>query len=123
MLILICCSSLGPLVGKVKEYHIESIIDNLCQNMLSTNEQLRDISSIGEAQICIDNTLRATYSLCYGGYDHLLFFIPLESNVPKSLEMSQTEVTELIDSVTRKNSVLSIYLALSLGQGDHMFSI
>ena len=54
MLTLIHYSSLGPLVGKVKEYHIESIIDNLCQNMLSTNEQLRDISSIGEAQIYID---------------------------------------------------------------------
>ena len=40
--------SLGPLVGKVKEYHIESIVDNLCSNMLSTNEQLRDISSIGD---------------------------------------------------------------------------
>lgn len=40
-------NSLGPLVGKVKEYHIESIVDNLCSNMLSTNEQLRDISSIG----------------------------------------------------------------------------
>ena len=48
LLILIHCCSLGPLVGKVKEYHIESIIDNLCQNMLSTNEQLRDISSIGK---------------------------------------------------------------------------
>mgnify|MGYP002803523298 FL=1 len=38
---------LGPLVGKVKEYHIESIVDSLCSNMLSPNEQLRDISSIG----------------------------------------------------------------------------
>ena len=42
------CFSLGPLVGKVKEYHIESIVDNLCTNMLSEKEQLRDISSIGK---------------------------------------------------------------------------
>ena len=40
--------SLGPLVGKVKEYHVETIVDTLCSNMLSDNEQLRDISSIGE---------------------------------------------------------------------------
>ncbi|XP_028513482.1 cullin-associated NEDD8-dissociated protein 1 [Exaiptasia diaphana] len=38
---------LGPLVGKVKEYHVETIVDTLCSNMLSDNEQLRDISSIG----------------------------------------------------------------------------
>lgn len=41
-------SSLGPLVSKVKEHHVETIVDSLCSNMLSDNEQLRDISSIGE---------------------------------------------------------------------------
>ncbi|KAM9534055.1 cullin-associated NEDD8-dissociated protein 1-like isoform 3-T3 [Guaruba guarouba] len=39
--------SLGPLVGKVKEYQVETIVDTLCSNMLSDKEQLRDISSIG----------------------------------------------------------------------------
>lgn len=39
--------SLGPLVGKVKEYQVETIVDTLCMNMLSDKEQLRDISSIG----------------------------------------------------------------------------
>ncbi|XP_030061343.1 cullin-associated NEDD8-dissociated protein 1 [Microcaecilia unicolor] len=38
---------LGPLVGKVKEYQVETIVDTLCTNMLSEKEQLRDISSIG----------------------------------------------------------------------------
>ncbi|XP_020625713.1 cullin-associated NEDD8-dissociated protein 1-like [Orbicella faveolata] len=38
---------LGPLVSKVKEHHVETIVDSLCSNMLSDNEQLRDISSIG----------------------------------------------------------------------------
>ena len=41
--------SLGPLVSKVKEHHVETIVDSLCSNMLSDNEQLRDISSIGES--------------------------------------------------------------------------
>lgn len=40
--------SLGPLVSKVKEYQVETIVDTLCNNMLSDKEQLRDISSIGK---------------------------------------------------------------------------
>lgn len=38
---------LGPLVNKVKENQVETIVDTLCGNMVSSNEQLRDISSIG----------------------------------------------------------------------------
>ena len=41
------CFSLGPLVNKVKEYQVETIVDSLCSNMISEKEQLRDISSIG----------------------------------------------------------------------------
>lgn len=39
--------SLGPLVNKVKEYQVETIVEALCANMISHKEQLRDISSIG----------------------------------------------------------------------------
>lgn len=38
---------LGPLVNKVKEYQVETIVESLCTNMISEKEQLRDISSIG----------------------------------------------------------------------------
>ncbi|MBN3288303.1 CAND1 protein, partial [Polyodon spathula] len=38
---------LGPLVGKVKDYQVETIVDTLCTNMLSDKEQLRDSSSMG----------------------------------------------------------------------------
>lgn len=38
---------LVPLVIKIKEAHVESVVDSLCSNMISSNEQLRDISSIG----------------------------------------------------------------------------
>ncbi|PIK52688.1 putative cullin-associated NEDD8-dissociated protein 1-like isoform X2 [Apostichopus japonicus] len=38
---------LGPLVSKVKDYQVETIVETLCNNMLSDKEQLRDISSIG----------------------------------------------------------------------------
>lgn len=38
---------LGPLVTKVKDNQVETVVDTLCTNMMSGNEQLRDISSIG----------------------------------------------------------------------------
>ncbi|XP_044257635.1 cullin-associated NEDD8-dissociated protein 1 isoform X1 [Tribolium madens] len=38
---------LGPLVNKVKEFQVETIVEALCTNMVSDKEQLRDISSIG----------------------------------------------------------------------------
>ena len=34
MSICLSCSSLGPLVSKVKEYQVEAIVDNLCNNMV-----------------------------------------------------------------------------------------
>ena len=39
---------LGPLVGKVKGYKVEGIVDTLGANMLQSNDQLRDISTMGE---------------------------------------------------------------------------
>lgn len=35
------------MVNKVKEAQVGTIVDSLCSNMISSNEQLRDISSIG----------------------------------------------------------------------------
>lgn len=39
--------SLAPLVSKVKEPQVETMVDVLCLNMTSSKEQLRDISSMG----------------------------------------------------------------------------
>ncbi|XP_035517719.1 cullin-associated NEDD8-dissociated protein 2 [Morone saxatilis] len=38
---------LAPLVSKVKEPQVETMVDTLCSNMMSDKEQLRDISSMG----------------------------------------------------------------------------
>ncbi|KAM4612972.1 cullin-associated NEDD8-dissociated protein 2 [Polymixia lowei] len=38
---------LAPLVSKVKEYQVETMVDTLCSNMMSDKEPLRDISSMG----------------------------------------------------------------------------
>lgn len=57
---------LGPLVNKVKDYQVETIVDSLCNNMMSEKEQLRDISSmglktvIGELPACGGGTLVAS---------------------------------------------------------------
>ncbi|XP_054742040.1 cullin-associated NEDD8-dissociated protein 1 [Anastrepha obliqua] len=45
---------LGPLVNKVKENQVETIVDSLCLNMISNVEQLRDISSIGLKTVILE---------------------------------------------------------------------
>lgn len=45
---------LGPLVNKVKENQVETIVDCLCLNMISNVEQLRDISSIGLKTVILE---------------------------------------------------------------------
>ena len=39
--------SLGPLVRKVKDSQVELIVNEMCTNMFSEDERLRDISSVG----------------------------------------------------------------------------
>ena len=40
--------SLGPLIRKVKDIQVNVIINELCTNMFSDDERLRDISSVGK---------------------------------------------------------------------------
>ena len=40
--------SLGPLVCKIKDGQVEVIVNQLCGNMFSDDERLRDISSVGK---------------------------------------------------------------------------
>jgi len=43
-----CLDSLAPLVRKIRDPHIETIVNTLATNMFSDSERLRDISSVGE---------------------------------------------------------------------------
>ncbi|XP_050436438.1 cullin-associated NEDD8-dissociated protein 1 [Adelges cooleyi] len=52
---------LGPLVIKVKENQVETIVDALCTNMISENEQLRDICSIGLKTVISELPITNTY--------------------------------------------------------------
>jgi len=51
---------LGPLVTKVKELQVETIVEHLCTNMCSDKEQLRDISSIGLKTVISELPLTAS---------------------------------------------------------------
>ncbi|XP_069387871.1 cullin-associated NEDD8-dissociated protein 2 [Paralichthys olivaceus] len=51
---------LAPLVGKVKEPQVETMVDTLCSNMLSDKEQLRDISSMGLKTVIAELPLSST---------------------------------------------------------------
>lgn len=52
--------SLGPLVTKVKDVQVETIVEHLCTNMSSDKEQLRDISSIGLKTVISELPLTAS---------------------------------------------------------------
>lgn len=52
---------LGPLVNKVKDYQVEMVVDALCVNMISENDQLRDISSIGIKTVITDIPLTSKF--------------------------------------------------------------
>lgn len=50
---------LAPLVSKVKEPQVETMVDTLCSNMMSDKEQLRDISSMGLKTVIAELPLSA----------------------------------------------------------------
>jgi len=80
---------LGPLVSKVKEFQVETIVDTLCSNMLSDKEQLRDISSIGLKTVITElpqssTTLAA--SICKKITTRLTNAISKQEDVPVQLE-------------------------------------
>uniref|UniRef100_A0A3B4AR37 TATA-binding protein interacting (TIP20) domain-containing protein n=1 Tax=Periophthalmus magnuspinnatus TaxID=409849 RepID=A0A3B4AR37_9GOBI len=51
---------LAPLVSKVKEPQVETMVDTLCSNMMSDKEQLRDISSMGLKTVIAELPLSTT---------------------------------------------------------------
>jgi len=51
---LVCVNSLAPLVRKIRDPHIETIVNTLTTNMFSDSERLRDISSVGKCVYIFD---------------------------------------------------------------------
>ncbi|XP_064651957.1 cullin-associated NEDD8-dissociated protein 1-like [Lineus longissimus] len=80
---------LGPLVNKVKEFQVETIVDTLCTNMLSEKEQLRDISSIGLKTVISELPPSSTVlagNICKKITSRLTSAITKQDDVPVQLE-------------------------------------
>ena len=86
-LLTISFFSLGPLVGKVKDYQVEVIVDTLCNNMVGDKEQLRDISSIGLKTV-INELPLTTQTLAATGklrFSYMLKCLLYETSYPKNI--------------------------------------
>ncbi|XP_029103479.1 cullin-associated NEDD8-dissociated protein 2 [Scleropages formosus] len=82
---------LGPLVNKVKEYQVETMVDTLCSNMMSEKEPLRDISSMGLKTIIAElppssTGLSLTVNVCKKITSQLIGAIGKQEDVSVQLE-------------------------------------
>ncbi|XP_078139725.1 cullin-associated NEDD8-dissociated protein 2 [Centroberyx gerrardi] len=82
---------LAPLVSKVKEYQVETMVDTLCSNMMSDKEQLRDISSMGLKTVIAElppssSGLTLTASVCKKITSQLIGAMGKQEDVSVQLE-------------------------------------
>lgn len=82
---------LAPLVGKVKEPQVETMVDTLCSNMTSDKEQLRDISSMGLKTVIAElplstSGLNLTASVCKKITSQLIGAMGKQEDVSVQLE-------------------------------------
>ncbi|XP_076972603.1 cullin-associated NEDD8-dissociated protein 2 isoform X1 [Tamandua tetradactyla] len=108
---------LGPLVGKVKEYQVEAIVDALCANMRSDKEQLRDIAGIGLKTILSELPPAATGSglattVCRKITGQLTSAIAQQEDVAVQLEALDILSDMLSSSPAMGNMIAPIFQAL-----------
>ncbi|KAA8593608.1 hypothetical protein FQN60_009724 [Etheostoma spectabile] len=82
---------LAPLVRKVKEPQVETMVDTLCSNMVSDKEQLRDISSMGLKTVIAELPLSSaglslTVSVCKKITSQLIGAMGKQDDVSVQLE-------------------------------------
>ncbi|XP_058488198.1 cullin-associated NEDD8-dissociated protein 2 [Solea solea] len=82
---------LAPLVSKVKEPQVETMVDTLCSNMVSDKEQLRDISSMGLKTVIAELSLSSsgltlTTSVCKKITSQLIGAMGKQEDVSVQLE-------------------------------------
>ncbi|XP_023125814.1 cullin-associated NEDD8-dissociated protein 2 [Amphiprion ocellaris] len=82
---------LAPLVSKVKEPQVETMVDTLCSNMTSDKEQLRDISSMGLKTVIAElplssSGLTLTVSVCKKITSQLIGAMGKQDDVSVQLE-------------------------------------
>ncbi|XP_074601185.1 cullin-associated and neddylation-dissociated 1 [Brevipalpus obovatus] len=84
---------LGPLINKIKQLHVEVIVETLCSNMTSDKEQLRDISSIGLKTVISELPQSST---------------GIVPNICKEITANLTKVLQNTNDVTVQLEVLDI---------------
>uniref|UniRef100_A0A669E3P9 Uncharacterized protein n=1 Tax=Oreochromis niloticus TaxID=8128 RepID=A0A669E3P9_ORENI len=77
---------LAPLVSKVKEPQVETMVDVLCSNMTSDKEQLRDISSMGLKTVIAELPLTSSGSVCKKITSQLIGAMGKQDDVSVQLE-------------------------------------
>uniref|UniRef100_A0A8P4K735 TATA-binding protein interacting (TIP20) domain-containing protein n=1 Tax=Dicentrarchus labrax TaxID=13489 RepID=A0A8P4K735_DICLA len=77
---------LAPLVSKVKEPQVETMVDTLCSNMMSDKEQLRDISSMGLKTVIAELPLSSSASVCKKITSQLIGAMGKQEDVSVQLE-------------------------------------
>uniref|UniRef100_A0A8D0D176 TATA-binding protein interacting (TIP20) domain-containing protein n=1 Tax=Sander lucioperca TaxID=283035 RepID=A0A8D0D176_SANLU len=82
---------LAPLVSKVKEPQVETMVDTLCSNMMSDKELLRDISSMGLKTVIAElplssSGLSLTVSVCKKITSQLIGAMGKQEDVSVQLE-------------------------------------
>ncbi|KAM8915567.1 cullin-associated NEDD8-dissociated protein 1-like isoform 1-T2 [Spinachia spinachia] len=98
---------LAPLVSKVKEPQVETMVDTLCSNMTSDKEPLRDISSMGLKMVIAElplssSGLSLTVSMCKKIASQLI--AALEKLEDVSLQLEALDI--LSDMLGRLSGVL-----------------
>lgn len=95
--------SLAPLVNKVKEAHVEIIVDTLCTNMTSSSEHLRDISSIALKTVISELPQSSG-----------ILVTTISKKITSRLTDSVSQVSSLLTHLRRHDS----YLLISKQKGD-----
>ncbi|KAL3080781.1 hypothetical protein niasHS_014886 [Heterodera schachtii] len=101
----LACRCLGPLVHKIKLAQLETLVDSLCANMVSQNEQLRDVSSIA---------LKTVLNELPSGSITSQMFLCVRRVIPKLIETLKTDYK---GSSSVKLEVLDILGSLILRYG------
>ncbi|XP_010862022.2 cullin-associated NEDD8-dissociated protein 2 isoform X2 [Esox lucius] len=102
---------LGPLVVKVKECQVETMVDKLCSNMMSDKEQLRDISSMGlktviaELPACSSALHRSTHSSPVGPDCSLSQGFILNMGLSLTANICKKITSQLIGAIGKQQDV------------------
>uniref|UniRef100_A0A8D3CWN3 TATA-binding protein interacting (TIP20) domain-containing protein n=1 Tax=Scophthalmus maximus TaxID=52904 RepID=A0A8D3CWN3_SCOMX len=108
---------LAPLVRKVKEPQLETMVDTLCSNMVSDKEQLRDISSMGVKTLIAELPLSSaglslTVSVCKRITSQLIGAMGKQEDVSVQLELLSLSISlrQLTSPrmAVRKRSILAL---------------